>query len=66
MLTRKKRNNIFQNKRGHDGTENWVLSDMGSDSQSVGGESHSSYQSFHKQKFKAVSFLSKRSKNGGQ
>ena len=77
MMQRKRKHNIFQQKRGlgaaaaggggdHSalgvtggGTENWVLSEMGSDTLSVGGDSNSSYQSnlLSKPKFMAASFL---------
>jgi len=39
MQAQKKRSNIYCNKRGNEGTENWVLSDMGSDTLSLGRES---------------------------
>eukprot|EP00353_Schmidingerella_taraikaensis_P006612 CAMPEP_0185585426 /NCGR_PEP_ID=MMETSP0434-20130131/38662_1 /TAXON_ID=626734 ORGANISM="Favella taraikaensis, Strain Fe Narragansett Bay" /NCGR_SAMPLE_ID=MMETSP0434 /ASSEMBLY_ACC=CAM_ASM_000379 /LENGTH=48 /DNA_ID=CAMNT_0028205749 /DNA_START=2670 /DNA_END=2819 /DNA_ORIENTATION=- len=43
-------------------TENWVLSDMGSDNVSMGGDSHSSYSSMHRPKFQAQAALKKHNK----
>ena len=58
----KKRRNIF-NKKGNDddrGSEHWILSDMGSDNMSVGGDSCASFKSFTKPKFNAGAALMKK------
>lgn len=65
MQQRRKKANIFTNKRGNnaaEGNENWVLSDMGSDNVSVGGDSHSSYSSMHRPRFGAQAALMKHNK----
>ena len=55
----KKKRNIFDQKRKDNdgGSEHWILSDMGSDNQSVGGDSCASFKSFTKPKFNAGAAL---------
>ena len=56
----KKKRNIFATKKANDSTsglEHWILSDMDSDKNSAGGDSHSSFSSFSKPRFKAASVL---------
>ena len=60
----KKKRNIFdrKHKEGDGGSEHWILSDMGSDNQSVGGDSCASFKSFTKPKFNAGAALQKKYK----
>ena len=54
----KKRRNIFDKKGKDDcASEHWILSDMGSDNMSVGGDSCASFKSFTKPKFNAGAAL---------
>jgi len=51
LESRKKKNNIFVKRRAtgagqNEGSEHWVISDLGSDNHSISGDSQSSYQSF--------------------
>ena len=59
-----KRRNIFDQKKGREseigGSEHWILSDMGSDTQSMGGDSCASFKSFTKPKFNAGAALMKK------
>jgi len=56
-MRKKKGTNIFTRNgginTGQDGTENWLLSDMGSDNVSMGGDSNASHTSLHRPKFQA-------------
>ena len=57
QMRKKKGTNIFTRNgginTGQDGTENWLLSDMGSDNVSMGGDSNASHTSLHRPKFQA-------------
>lgn len=66
MKAKEKKVNIFANKKGlgsggdgNQAIENWVLSDMGSDTRSMGGDSNSSVSVFSKPLFQANSALAR-------
>ena len=64
-IAKNKKRNIFDQKRGNrdseiGGSEHWILSDMGSDTQSIGGDSCASFKSFTKPKFNAGAALMKK------